>query len=479
MVDNTDNPIGIFDSGVGGMTVLRALLERLPGESYRFLGDTARLPYGTKGASTIIEYTLKAAGKLVDMGPVKMLVVACNTASSVALPALRNRFPHIPVVGVIKPGARAAVQASSSGHIVVLATEATVRGGAYVDAIHALKPEARIQSRACTLFVSLAEEGWLEGDVVEGVVRRYIGELFACEDKPDTLLLGCTHFPLLQKAIANVVGPDVAIVDSARHRVWQRKGKRAVCASWLQTMCAALPPQAGFSLAASWTRKTWSSWISSGHPSSVFPGLDVRNLVGAGFKKGLAHTQVLLLAGKALVVAAPHAGLGLQGSFQILERRIVELPKSPDFLARIRALPLAVAHSDVDVCSGRPSRAADFAYVLPLFHLVALFDKYLAKMRVGNGLAVCLRYLHSKACAAGHACEKDSAAFERAHWPAKVSAHVKAAVKAGAHGSVAQEGNRGSAPLPETGGDKAVYVRPKRHGLARVGARLGTILFLF
>ena len=216
MVDNTDSPIGIFDSGVGGMTVLRALLERLPGESYRFLGDTARLPYGTKGASTIIEYTLKAAGKLVDMGPVKMLVVACNTASSVALPALHKRFPHIPVVGVIQPGARAAVQASPSGHILVLATEATVRGGAYVDAIHALRPKAHIQSRACTLFVSLAEEGWLEGDVVEGVVRRYIGDLFAGKDRPDTLLLGCTHFPLLQKAIANVVGPDVAIVDSAR-----------------------------------------------------------------------------------------------------------------------------------------------------------------------------------------------------------------------------------------------------------------------
>lgn len=216
MADNTDNPIGIFDSGVGGMTVLRALLERLPQENYRFLGDTARLPYGTKGRNTIIEYTLRAAGRLVDMGPVKMLVVACNTASSVALPALHERFPHIPVLGVIKPGARAAVQASRNGHIAVLATEATVRGGAYVEAIHALNPAARVQSRACTLFVSLAEEGWLKGDVVEGVVRRYIGDLFAGADRPDTLLLGCTHFPLLQGAIANVVGPDVAIVDSAR-----------------------------------------------------------------------------------------------------------------------------------------------------------------------------------------------------------------------------------------------------------------------
>lgn len=217
MYNNSDSPIGIFDSGVGGMTVLRALLQRLPGESYRFLGDTARLPYGTKGASTIIEYTLRAAGKLVDMGPVKMLVVACNTASSVALPALRERFPHIPVVGVIQPGARAAVRASVTGHIAVLATEATVRGGAYVRAIQALNPAAQVESRACTLFVSLAEEGWLEGEVAEGVARRYIGDLFAPErdEAPDTLLLGCTHFPLLQKAIARVVGPKVAIVDSA------------------------------------------------------------------------------------------------------------------------------------------------------------------------------------------------------------------------------------------------------------------------
>lgn len=217
MYNNSDSPIGIFDSGVGGMTVLRALLQRLPGESYRFLGDTARLPYGTKGASTIIEYTLRAAGKLVDMGPVKMLVVACNTASSVALPALRERFPHIPVVGVIQPGARAAVRASVTGRIAVLATEATVRGGAYVRAIQALNPAAQVESRACTLFVSLAEEGWLEGEVAEGVARRYIGDLFAPEreNAPDTLLLGCTHFPLLQKAIARVVGPKVAIVDSA------------------------------------------------------------------------------------------------------------------------------------------------------------------------------------------------------------------------------------------------------------------------
>lgn len=234
MPENQMAPIGIFDSGVGGMTVLRALMARLPHEDYRFLGDTARLPYGTKGRDTIVEYTLQAARKLVGTGPIKMLVVACNTASGVALPALKENFPHIPVVGVVEPGARAAVAASKNGHIAVLATEATVRGGAYVSAIQRLAPEARVVSQPCTLFVALAEEGWLEGEVTEGTARRYLANVFpglasekaaegkAAEgkavekDAPDTILLGCTHFPLLQKAIRRVVGDDVAIVDSAR-----------------------------------------------------------------------------------------------------------------------------------------------------------------------------------------------------------------------------------------------------------------------
>ncbi|HIW01273.1 MAG TPA: glutamate racemase [Candidatus Desulfovibrio intestinipullorum] len=216
MSERQNRPIGIFDSGVGGMTVLRALLRQLPAEEFSFLGDTARLPYGTKGRNTIIEYTLHAARRLVESHAVKMLVVACNTASSVSLPALRVQFPDIPVVGVIEPGARAAVRVSPKGRIAVLATEATVRGGAYVEAIHRLNPEAQVVSRACTLFVALAEEGWLEGEVVEGVVRRYLADIFAAQVKPDTLLLGCTHFPLLQKAIARVVGSDVHIVDSAQ-----------------------------------------------------------------------------------------------------------------------------------------------------------------------------------------------------------------------------------------------------------------------
>ncbi len=208
--------IGIFDSGVGGLTVLQALLRRLPAESYNFLGDTARLPYGTKGRDTIVEYSLRASRKLLEKAPAKMLVVACNTASSVALPALEREFPDIPVVGVIESGARAAALASRSGHIAVLATEATTRGGAYVRAIRRLRPEARVTGRACTLFVPLAEEGWLEGEVADGMARRYLGELFSGPGAPDTVLLGCTPYPLLRGPIASAAGEGVRVVDSAQ-----------------------------------------------------------------------------------------------------------------------------------------------------------------------------------------------------------------------------------------------------------------------
>lgn len=214
-------PIGIFDSGMGGLTVLKELAQRLPHEDLLYLGDTARLPYGTKGQETIIRYTLKAARKLVDMG-VKMLVVACNTATAAALPSLRAHFSAIPVLGVVEPGAQAAVAASSNKHIAVIATEATIAGGAYQKAIARLCPEAVITGRACTLFVPLAEEGWMDGPLVEGIARRYLEDILpltGCGEKthnePDTLLLGCTHFPLLQDAMRNILAPQVRIVDSA------------------------------------------------------------------------------------------------------------------------------------------------------------------------------------------------------------------------------------------------------------------------
>ena len=226
MNDSSRLPIGLFDSGMGGLTVFKALAERLPHEDLLYLGDTARLPYGTKGRDTIIRYTLKAAQKLVDMG-VKMLVIACNTATSAALEAVREQFAPLPVMGVVAPGAQAAAQASTNGHIVVVATEATIAGGAYQHAIARIRPEAIVTGRACTLFVPLAEEGWMNGHIVEGVASRYLADIFSptCtgdtgdnRDKsaaPDTLLLGCTHFPLLQEALQNVVGPQVRIVDSA------------------------------------------------------------------------------------------------------------------------------------------------------------------------------------------------------------------------------------------------------------------------
>ena len=208
-------PIGIFDSGMGGLTVFKAISAHLPDENLLYLGDTARLPYGTKGRDTIVRYTLMAAEKLAAFG-VKMLVVACNTATSAALPALQKEFAPIPVLGVIGPGARAACQASENGHIVVMATQATVDGGAYQHAIDAINPRARVVARACTLLVPLAEEGWVEGEIARGVLARYLGDILELAPAPDTILLGCTHFPLFLSSLRQVVGEGTKIVDSAR-----------------------------------------------------------------------------------------------------------------------------------------------------------------------------------------------------------------------------------------------------------------------
>jgi len=210
-VETPQQPVGVFDSGVGGLTVLRALVARLPGEDFLYLGDTARLPYGTKSPGTVARYSVRAAEALVNRG-IKALVVACNTASSTALPALRERFPDLPVIGVIEPGARAAVEASASGRIAVLATEGTVAGGAYQRAIHALRPEAQVTQVACQVFVALAEEGWSEGAAVDAVSERYLAHL---DDRVDTVVLGCTHFPLLSESISRQLGPKRRVVDSA------------------------------------------------------------------------------------------------------------------------------------------------------------------------------------------------------------------------------------------------------------------------
>jgi glutamate racemase len=208
-------PIGVFDSGIGGLTVLKALRQRLPRESFLYLGDTARLPYGTKTAGTVERYALQAVDELTRRG-VKAVVVACNTASAAALPALKAAHPELPVIGVIEPGAQAAVQATHSGRIAVLATEGTVRGGAYQREILKRLPAATVTAIPATLFVALAEEGWTEGEVVTATARRYLGPLLSpAETAPDVLVLGCTHFPPLTAVLQQVAGPRIRIVDSA------------------------------------------------------------------------------------------------------------------------------------------------------------------------------------------------------------------------------------------------------------------------
>jgi glutamate racemase len=210
-----DAPIGIFDSGMGGLTVMRALMAQLPRECFIYLGDTARLPYGTKSGETVSRYAVQAAGALMRRR-VKLIVVACNTASAVALPALEAAFAPVPVIGVVEPGAAAAISAAPRGPIAILATESTVRGGAYVRAIQALNRDAEIVQQACPLFVPLAEDGLIDGPIAELVAERYLAPLFAQDAaRPQCVVLGCTHFPVLERVIARVVGQHVPLVDSA------------------------------------------------------------------------------------------------------------------------------------------------------------------------------------------------------------------------------------------------------------------------
>jgi glutamate racemase len=220
------SPIGVFDSGVGGLTVLRALRAALPERRFIYLGDTARLPYGTKSPESVARYSLQCAEALVARG-IGCLVVACNTASASALGALRSRYAQIPVIGVIEPGAAAALAASRSGHVAVIGTEGTIGGGAYQRALLRLEPKVRVTSQACSLFVAMAEEGWVDGPIAEAVARRYLDPIFSAADTldgapyggpygdPDTLVLGCTHFPVLARAIRAVLPAGVTIVDSA------------------------------------------------------------------------------------------------------------------------------------------------------------------------------------------------------------------------------------------------------------------------
>jgi glutamate racemase len=212
---NTSLPIGIFDSGVGGLTVYRALHEHLPNEHFVYLGDTARVPYGTKSLATVERYAVENAQFLAAHG-IKLLVVACNTASALALPAIRRAL-DIEVVGVIGPGARAAVAVERAGRartqarIGVIATESTVQSGAYTQAIRKADPNAVVIERACPLFVPLAEEGWADEDVARAVAETYLKDL---RSSIDTLVLGCTHYPILRSVIQESVGAPVELIDS-------------------------------------------------------------------------------------------------------------------------------------------------------------------------------------------------------------------------------------------------------------------------
>jgi glutamate racemase len=209
--DIMNRPIGIFDSGIGGLTVLKEILRVLPDENTIYLGDTARVPYGIRSPETVIRYSFENT-KFLSLKDIKILVIACNTASSVSLDAIRSRV-SIPVVGVIEPGAKAAVKATRSKKIGVIGTEATIRSNAYTKAIKAIDERIEVFGHACPLFVPLVEEGWTEGHIAALVAKKYLESLSGFGI--DTVVLGCTHYPLLKKVIAEVMDAGVQLIDSA------------------------------------------------------------------------------------------------------------------------------------------------------------------------------------------------------------------------------------------------------------------------
>jgi glutamate racemase len=207
-------PIGVFDSGIGGLTVVKAMRDLLPNENISYLGDAARVPYGPKSPETVQRYAIELAEMLMKQNA-KALVVACNTVSSVALPALTKKFP-VPVIGVIEPGARAALESTRNRKIGVIGTRATIRSGAYEKALRAAgDANVHVTSQACPLLVPLIEEGLLNDEITDRMILRYLDPLL--KDEIDTLVLGCTHYPLLTNAIARVLKRQIMIVDSAHN----------------------------------------------------------------------------------------------------------------------------------------------------------------------------------------------------------------------------------------------------------------------
>ncbi|MFN2636337.1 MAG: glutamate racemase [Gemmatimonadaceae bacterium] len=208
---STSAPIGVFDSGMGGLTVVAEMIRQLPNESIIYFGDTARVPYGPKSPDTVLRYSREITSFLKKEG-VKALVVACNTATAHALPALKEEF-DLPIVGVIEPGARAAAAATKTKRIGVIGTAGTIKSRAYEKEIRKIIPEVEVTAQACALFVPLVEEGWLDTEPTRAIARNYLAPIASAE--VDTLVLGCTHYPLLKTVIGNVVGREVRLIDSA------------------------------------------------------------------------------------------------------------------------------------------------------------------------------------------------------------------------------------------------------------------------
>lgn len=205
-------PIGIFDSGLGGLTVAKAIMRQIPDEEIRYFGDTARVPYGTKSPGTVMKFSIENTLFLLRFR-VKLIIVACNTASSYSLQLLKSNF-KVPVIGVINPGAEEAVKVTRNGRIGVIGTAATVASGSYEKEINGIDPDIKVFSRPCPLFVSLVEEGWLKDKVTHDVALRYLEGLKS--SRIDTLILGCTHYPLLKDIITDIMGPGVTLIDSAK-----------------------------------------------------------------------------------------------------------------------------------------------------------------------------------------------------------------------------------------------------------------------
>ncbi len=223
--DQRDAPVGVFDSGVGGLTVAGEIMRQLPKERITYFGDTARVPYGTKSKDTIIRYSRQIIHFLKTRG-VKAIVAACNTASALALEELRPEV-DVPVIGVVEPGARAAAAATVNGRIGVIGTEGTINSGIYTQYLQRLYPKSQVIGKACPLFVSLVEEGWLRDEITTMVARRYLEELR--QSGIDTLILGCTHYPLLRPTVADIMGKDVTLVNPAyetavslRELLWEK-----------------------------------------------------------------------------------------------------------------------------------------------------------------------------------------------------------------------------------------------------------------